>query len=248
MALQTVWTVEKRIFTYETDFLGRWKPSSIFQNMQEAALAHAEHLGVGYEALRGRGLAWILVRVRLHLEKLPGVGCGVRLSTWPCGIDQKILFVRDFVIQTAEGQGVAAASTVWLLVDTQTRRLVQPDRLGVELPENDGRRALTETPPKLALPPDLPACFSAAARYSTLDVNGHVTNTVYVDWALDCFAPQEHHRRLEWLQINYISEVKPGGEVQMFAGGDGRVRYVRGVHAHSGAAAFEAALGWGDAG
>ena len=48
------------------------------------------------------------------------------------------------------------------------------------------------------------------ARYSSLDLMGHVNNTEYVDWLCDCFPISFWKKyQFEWLQINYSNEVKP---------------------------------------
>jgi hypothetical protein len=39
--------------------------------LQEAATAHAAELGVAVDALVGNGVAWVLSRVDLHVERWP---------------------------------------------------------------------------------------------------------------------------------------------------------------------------------
>ena len=152
------------------------------------------------------------------------------MRTWPRGFQQKIFFIRDFYILDQSGRKVAAASSAWLLIDVQKRRMLVPEKLDGRLPLNDGLRALDEDLERLVMPKDLAEKRTVQADYSMVDIMGHVNNTRYVDWVMDCF-PFEHHRshRLAWLQVNYNSEVLPGEQAPgCRTGREGPLPLVRG--------------------
>jgi len=248
--MQSIWFEETRVKTYETDFQQRWKPACFFQTMQEAAAHHASHLGFDHKEMMRSDRVWILSRVRIRFHAYPTVDDVVKVETWPKGLQQRLLFMRDFIITGSSGTLLAEASTAWLLVSPGSRRILPPNSLDGSLPDNGGRAALAEPLDKLNPPQHLPQRQVYSAGYSAIDLMGHVTNARYLDWISDSFTMQEHAaRRLVELQINYTSEVLPGEQVAIFSGpleDDPRQWWVQGLHQSSDARAFEALLRFND--
>ena len=244
--MQSIWFEETRVKTYETDFQQRWKPACFFQTMQEAAAHHASHLGFNHKDMLRSGRVWILSRVRIRFHAYPTLDDVVKVETWPKGLQQRLLFMRDFSLTDSAGRLLAEASTAWLLVNPSTRRILPPNTLEGSLPDNGGRAALTEPLDKLNPPEHLAQRQVFTAGYSAIDLMGHVTNARYLDWISDAFSLEEHAaHRLAELQINYTSEVLPGEQVAILAGpreeSPGQW-WVEGVHQANGARAFEALL------
>jgi medium-chain acyl-[acyl-carrier-protein] hydrolase len=247
MTRQAVWFEETQVKTYETDFQQQWRPACFSQAMQEAAAHHATHLGFGYKEMMANDQIWILSRVRIRFHAFPTVEDGVRIETWPKGIQQRLLFMRDFHLRDAAGSSLADGSTGWLLVNPSVRRILSPGALlGGSLPDNCGRSAIDEPLDKLSPPEGLPVRLSIAAGYSAVDLLGHVTSSRYLDWIGDAFTLAEHAaRRLVELQINYTSEVLPGEQVDLAVGPDSvdpHLWWAVGTHQQTRARAFEAFL------
>ena len=248
MGRQTIWTEEVTVKSYETDFQMRWKPAAIFQVMQEAAAHHADHLGYSYEAMMQAQRIWVLSRVKIRFFELPGHEEPVILRTWPKGIQQKLFFMRDFELARPDGSRVAAATSAWILINPAARRMLLPQALAVPVPDNGGLSALDEPLERVSLPAGLTERFRARAAYSAIDQMGHVNNARYVEWVADAFPFEQHSAaRLDWLQINYVGEVKPGEEISISAGptaGEDGVWAIQGVNLSNPGLAFEAVAGW----
>lgn len=246
MQIQPVWFEETHVKTYETDFRRQWKPAAFFQALQEAAFHHAEHLGVGYADLLAEDQMWILSRVRLRFHAFPRLGERVQVHTWPKGMQQRLLFMRDFQLALADGTPLAEASTAWLLVSPSARRILPPAALQHAIPDNQGRAALSETLDKLNPPAGLPERLRVTAHYSDIDQVGHVSNSRYIEWIADAFSVAEHAaQRLQEIQINFVKEVPPGAQVRILMGPsaqDQHLWWVEGLHQSDGARAFEAFL------
>jgi acyl-ACP thioesterase len=71
---------------------------------------------------------------------------------------------------------------------------------------------------------------------------GQENNTHYIDWIFDCFRfDQIRGNQLDWIQINYSSEVKPEEEVKISIGENADGSYtVEGYNLTSETIAFEA--------
>jgi medium-chain acyl-[acyl-carrier-protein] hydrolase len=242
-----VWTQDIYVRTFETDFENCWKPSGFFQSIQETATSHAAHLGFDYQDMLAMNRIWILSRVKVKFYAFPTMRDTVTVKTWPCGIQQKVFFTRDFHFLAPDGSRCAAATTAWILIDPTARRMLLPHALKGELPCHD-ERALDEELLKIAPNDDLPEVFRINTGYSAIDMMGHVNNARYIDWICDCF-PIEHFQghKLDWLQINYTNEVRPGDVISMAAGqrADDPLEWaLKGTNHTSSNWAFEAAVRW----
>jgi len=246
MEILPVWIEETRVKTYETDFQQQWKPAAFFWALQEAASHHAEHLGVGHRSLLVEDQMWILSRVRIRFHAFPVLDEWVQVETWPKGLQQRLLFMRDFHLSRRDGTPLADASTAWLLVNPNARRILPPAALKHNVPDNGGRAALAEALDKLAPPAGLPERLAVTAHYSDVDQVGHVSNSRYIEWIANAFSLAEHAaHRLQELQINFTKEVQPGEQVLLRIGpdaGDAHLWWVEGVHQADGSRAFEACL------
>ena len=58
----------------DADFCAAWKPGAIFTAMQELGEAHSTLLNAGYFALREKGLAWVITRALLVIDRAPVIG------------------------------------------------------------------------------------------------------------------------------------------------------------------------------
>jgi acyl-ACP thioesterase len=248
MQASTTWSEETSIKSSETDFQKRLKLSSFFERMQDLASDHASRLGVGYEALQKRELAWVLSRKKVVFYDFPQMGETIHLETWPKGIQQKLFFMRDHEMRAADGRRLATSTSAYVLVSTRVRRIVLPNALDMPLPDNSGRSAIDELLEKLLPEEDLSPCHTLTVGYSALDIMGHTNNARYIEWISDCFSIEEHQaQRPAWLQINYLNEVKPGDTVQLLRGqrrDTPGLWYLCGINPASGVKAFEAEMCW----
>lgn len=248
MEASTTWSEELEIKSSETDFQKRLKLSSFFELMQDMAASHASRLGVGYEDLQKRELAWVLSRKKVRFFDFPHMGETVRLTTWPKGIQQKLFFMREHEMTATDGRLLAASSSAYVLVNTRVRRIVLPNALEQPIPDNNGRSAIDEMLEKILTVENLEPCYALTVGYSALDIMGHTNNARYIEWISDCFSIEEHQaQRPAWLQINYLNEVKPGETVQIMRGQRGEpsgLWYLCGINQATGVKAFEAEMCW----
>ena len=248
MAIEAIWTEETLVRTSETDFQQRWKPAHFFLTMQEAAANHADHLGYSYQEMLAQDMVWVLSRTKIRFYAFPRLEERVIIQTWPKGLQQKLFFMRDFRLSSPDGRRYADASSAYILINPKARRLLMPSALTVQVPDNGGQGALDEPLDKLNPPEDLPECLTVEARYSAVDLMGHVNNARYVEWICDCFPMEDYARReLSWMQLNFINEIRPGEQVRIHAGAqaqDPSVWTLQGNNLNTNKPAFEAAVGW----
>ena len=203
--------------TYDCDFENRWKPTAFFKTMSEIASNHADALGSGYKDLSKAGYFWVLSRFKVRFLKYPQLGDLIKINTWPKTIQQKLFYVRDYELFDQSKEPVALATSAWLVVNAESRRLVSPASLpGLKMPSNPEAFALDEPLEKLKIDENGEVKIRQKASYSAIDLVGHVNNTRYIDLICDSvdFA---HYQTQEFdsLQINFDKEVRHGEEVEV---------------------------------
>lgn len=179
--------------------------------MQEAAGRHAEILGVGVRDLHAKGLTWVLARMHVEIGSIPEAGQTVHIATWPSG-RHRLFAVREFQLTDEAGGEILRATSAWALMNMETRR---PSRLDPHLP------VFTRHPDSLVADDFSPlpqvekasgqACFRAVA--ADIDINDHVNNTVYLDWALRAVPDPARGQKPLSLEVAFLGEARLGDEV-----------------------------------
>jgi acyl-ACP thioesterase len=190
--------------------------ASTFDFFQEAAIIHAEALGVGRDEMVKTGQLWVLSRMSVVWDRRPKWREPLTVRTWPRGWE-KLFALRDYDIQAADGAPAVRGRSCWIILDMEKRRPLRPQAVMVNLPANQDRNAMDGIPPALESRGDLVQAGERRARYSDVDYNGHVNNARYVQWIQDLMEPEilENCRRAR-LDINYLGEVRPGETVELW--------------------------------
>ena len=201
---------------YNTDASWRLKPAAFMDLAQEAAGLHAVELGFGYDDLIKSNTAWILSRVNIKFIDTPVWRDDITLTTWHKGAN-RLFFLRDFVVADSEGRERVKATTSWLVLNLETRRLVRDPMLmeeGTICTDN-----AIETPAdKVQMPKDIQPepVFEHVVAYSDVDMNAHTNNAMYMQWAMDAVDYQlASSKPVKEVTINFNHETKAGDKVQI---------------------------------
>ena len=202
---------------YDTDASWRLKPTSFMNLAQEAAGLHAVHLGFGYDDLIVNNTAWILSRVHIEFLDTPKWRENITLTTWHKGLN-RLFYLRDFILTDGNGKERVKATTSWLVLNLETRRLVRDPQLMEEGTVN--LENAIETPAdKVQLPKDVEPvlAFEHVVGYSDVDMNGHANNAMYMQWAMDAVDYDiASARPVRELTINFNHETKAGDSVALY--------------------------------
>ena len=202
------------ITCYEADANQLMRPTAMLDLMQEAANVNASALGFGYDEMINSNMAWVLSRIHVKFIDTPKWRQEVNLKTWHKGV-AKLFYLRDFILYDKEYNTMALATTSWLIIDLNTRRLVRNSDLAL----SDTAMDAIETPAdKVVIPVDIEPELvrKHPITWSEIDTNGHVNNVKYVVWAIDAVKAEDiKERPLKELLINYDAEVMPGDIVKI---------------------------------
>ena len=249
-----VWTERFPVRSYEVTPRGTASVLALSDYLQEAAGHHAAELGVSMQDLLEDGQAWVLAHLRLELDRLPTWGDTVVVRTWPSGLE-RLFATREFLlaVENADGTDTAMArgTSAWLTIDTERRRPLRPLPTLRTLETPDREPALQhDFEGDLPAPKRTDAEATFSVRYHDLDVNRHVNNVRYLEWAVETLPGTflEAHRCAD-LSLQFEAETTLGDEVRSIAqiddaGGDNvRVRHQL-VHAAEDRALARAVTTW----
>ncbi|MBE6294621.1 MAG: hypothetical protein E7090_08085 [Bacteroidales bacterium] len=209
----------KRIPSFDVDMSSTLRPVSFLNFAQEAANIHADYLGVGYDAMHITRKAWVLARMHVIFHKLPMWRDHVNIQSWHKGANG-FQFFRDFVVFDKEGsEKLISATSTWLVIDIDTRRMSKYP----EMSEDEGKcikeDVIAQPAAKVVLPKDIEPVFVAKhpVNYSDLDMNGHVNNIKYTEWAMNSIELDVvNSMPVKELLINFNNEILPGDNVDIY--------------------------------
>ncbi len=174
-----------KVRSYEVGPSGALKAVSLLNYLEDAAGESANLLGVGGKDLMAKNILWVLSRLHVKIYRYPHWEDIVELRTWPFGW-KKIFALREFELTDGNGEVLAQATTSFITVDSEKKKPINFETALPGFPLHPVR--VFEDPlgpmPKIKLDrPYLERPFHV--RLNDLDLNRHVNNAVYVQWALE---------------------------------------------------------------
>ena len=152
------------------------------------------------------------------------------------------MMYRDFDLYAGDRQ-VGEAVSLWVLLRPGDKKMLKLSTV----PELEGRvggeLCKERTLSKLRMPAETVPAERRLLHYSDTDINGHVHNPRYADFACDALhlerrAPGAFVREL---QIGYLAQCWPGESLELRTAREGEALLVRGED-ESGAPRFDASL------
>ena len=212
-----IYSIDHTITCYEADANKMMRPTTMLDIMQEAANMSATSLGFGYDEMIASNTAWVLSRIHVRFNSYPEWRDTVNLKTWHKGM-AKLFYLRDFTLSDGNGNRLAEATSSWLIIDMNTRRLVRNSELASSPDKCTNEHAIAEPADKVVLPVDIEPELvrKHPVTWSEIDPNGHVNNVKYVVWAIDAVTQEDiKEKPLKELLVNYDAEVMPGDVVKI---------------------------------
>ena len=244
--MSTFYEMELRVDSRDVDLFNQCRPSALLGLLQEAATQAALALGVsGPELLEKYNCLWMVTRSWAELDAPLRWNDMVRVKTWHRGVSG-VSSYRDFDI-FQEGKPVGQGVMQWVMVDADSRQLYRMKDL-TEFQGTDGG-GLNKSVKLRRVP--LPDAFDGRARrdlrYSDTDINGHVNNIHYADFACDSLHLERMGRDkfVRSLQIGYVNECRAGETIWVDTAVRGDDWFARG-EGEDGEKRFEFSLTLGD--
>ncbi|MDP4185606.1 MAG: thioesterase [Bacteroidota bacterium] len=212
--IKTIFEEDLFIHSYQIDKNSRLTLPGLCDLLQEIAWAHSASCHIGFDDLLKMNLFWVLSRLMIKVKCWPLWREQCTLKTWSIGPDGAFAR-REFSLLDAKGEEIITATSLWLIIDAQTRRLQRITNLNWNFPYFD-QKVMDIQLEKL---PDFTPDFISEAlpvQYSDLDVNQHVNNTRYIRRIIDSydFDFLNTHEVKEF-EINFMKEARPGDQMKV---------------------------------
>ena len=150
-----------------------------FALFMDAAALHAETLGVGFSAMKKRGLFWLTAKTKIEFIDRPSIDETVTVRTWP-EKPERVRCNRSYELLSGE-EILLRGKTEWVVFDTTVRRPVPA--VGV-FPEDLVYKETSACPEPFTRIPDLFKDVTPYAEYivrsTDIDIGGHMNNASYL--------------------------------------------------------------------
>ena len=211
-----------RVASYEVGAQCILRLSVLLRMCQDVSEQNLALLGLGYEKMCADGIVFLLITNRVKIYRMPVHNETITIKTHPRGVSGA-QFYRDFMIYS-EKELISEVMQTSIIADANTHKILRPKQFldygvfsGEKVPDEDRI-------PKITVPDDLPFVGERPVRYSDLDYNMHLNNTVYGDIVTDFLPGGTIGRQYSQVQINYITESALGDTLKIYAGEqDGRI-------------------------
>ncbi|MBQ0148634.1 MAG: acyl-[acyl-carrier-protein] thioesterase [Flavobacteriaceae bacterium] len=194
---------------YPNAFLKLQEMTNFFQI---TASEHAILGGVGFNDLQAYNQSWVLNRMRIEIDEMPGWMNQIEVNTWVEEL-KGAKSTRDFTIER-NGKKLVGVSSLWAIFNTERRR---PDVLTINTDHIERFPDLnaTEIPhQKIDLTKESNEFYSYKVQFSDIDIVNHVNNTKYLEWCLNYIDPQiVLENKIKAIDLNFMRELSLGNEI-----------------------------------
>lgn len=204
------------IRTFDIDCNKQLSIPALVRLMQEAAMQQVLDLKISVWDLEAYQLAWVLIRKRIEIQRLPLLGEKISIHSYPTGADRVFTF-RDFRVYDEGGNLIATASTTWLLMNTQTRQMARiPAELlarfsGYFPPKEECLPQALDQLPEMQAP--LKDRTYKVGWYD-LDFINHLNNVHFAKWMIEAL-PDENlgAQQLKRMDLLFLAEGNLNDEI-----------------------------------
>lgn len=192
----------------ETDAEGSLSYTALLNYFQDSSTLHSESLEAGVKSLAERKMAWVLSFWQICIEDMPGLSEDIVVSTWPYKT-QGLFGQRNFCMERTDGERLAYANSIWVLIDTETGRPMRiPQDVSDTYPD-EPMLDMNYSDRKIAIPVEFTQMEPVPVHRYLIDTNRHVNNANYVMLA-EGFLPENfkaNEIRVEYKKAAVLNDI-----------------------------------------
>lgn len=224
---------------YDCDQSNLLKISAAMKYMQQCSSEHLEHLGFSTEKLYAEHMVFLLSKMSVKIHRMPV--CNERLVVGTAAITPRgVRFIREFILETPEGERLISALSLWVLVNPESRKIYRPASFPYPITfQEPGLDGLIDDIPLPRKVERGGTRMELPVRYSHLDVNRHINNTCYADFICDILPFEELTAKgIDLFAVSFQNEARYGALLDIARADLSHGEYyISGLH--DGSACFE---------
>lgn len=202
---------------FHVDFTGRLTMGVLGNHLLNCAGFHASDRGFGIATLNEDNYTWVLSRLAIELDEMPYQYEEFSVQTWVENV-YRLFTDRNFAVIDKDGKKIGYARSVWAMINLNTRKPADLLTLhgGSIVDYVCDEPCPIEKPSRIKVTAKEPVS-KLTAKYSDIDINGHVNSIRYIEHILDLFPIElyksKHIRRFE---MAYVAESYYGDELSFY--------------------------------
>ncbi|WP_321334812.1 acyl-ACP thioesterase domain-containing protein [uncultured Bacteroides sp.] len=199
---------------FHVDFNGRLTMGVLGNHLLNCAGFHSTDRGFGIASLNEDNYTWVLSRLAIELDEMPYQYEEFKVQTWVENV-YRLFTDRNFAIINKEGKKIGYARSVWAMINLTTRKPADLLALhGGSIVDYVCREPCPIEKPSRIRVEAQEVASTVTARYSDIDINGHVNSIRYIEHILDLF-PLELYKskRIHRFEMAYVAESYYGDEL-----------------------------------
>ena len=208
-------SLEVKVTYQETDYCGNYRMSTLVSQLSDLATENAIKVGIWKPSL-GANYGFVLAKKTIILKRPIKIDEQIKLYTRAAG-RKRIQFIRNYWIEDEQGNEIAAIYSLWTLIDLKKRRITKPEKIGIVMPELKEYQYSIDSYHDIKDDLKLDYMMTRSVLYSDVDVNLHMNNSRYIEWALDVI-PLEVFKDQYFREISvfFKKEMAPNTQAKIY--------------------------------
>lgn len=206
-------TKEYEIHYYQIDKTQKATALSLVNLLEDTAISHSQSIGLGIDELKSKGIVWLINCWNIIIDKYPKCHDRISIENWTSHFE-RFYATKEFYIKDIDGEIIARASTLWILMSIEKKR---PIRIPLEFGEMYGinpEKAIDDPFSPIEYIDGYEAERKFDVRRRDIDTNEHVNNSRYMEWALEQVPADVYDNHcLHSIEIKYKKETTLGNVI-----------------------------------
>ena len=204
---------------FHCDFSGRMFLGHLGNQMLNAADFHSTDRGFGMKYLMTIQRSWVLSRLAIEMEEMPGQHEPCTIETW---VESAMRFFtrRNFSVTGSDGRVYGYGRSVWAMIDTETRQPTDIFSIDDGAINNwivDDKPCPIASGGRVKMSENAALVRTIDIHYNDIDINGHVNSIKYIEHVLDLWdIAWYREQRLKRFEIAYVAEAHEGDKLSFY--------------------------------
>lgn len=190
--------------------------TALLSYLEDMGLIHSEMVGYGISNIDENKKSWVLLSWKIKVIDRPKYADTLKIKTWSREID-RIYAYRDFEVYNQKNELVAIATSKWIFMDIEKRRITKISDEILEAYKLENKNVFYERDiQKLEDPGNYINKIDYKIPKSMIDINRHLHNTYYMDLAKEVLPDEiSFSNEINEFEIMYKHEIKLGETVKV---------------------------------
>lgn len=209
--------VEKNYIIGNRDIDACYKATNkaMMEYLENIACIHSDKVGEGISNIDVTKSVWILLDWKFKVIERPIYGQTIKVRTWSRKME-KCSAYRDFQILDKNGDILAIATSKWVLLNAETRKIKRIQEEVAKKYESENTICVfNEELEKLLEPENEEKHMQLKIRKTDIDINNHVNNLNYLDLAYEILPDEVYKSDIKNVRITYKHQTNPGEIVNL---------------------------------